>query len=95
MLQQEGARTSNRWPLLTPEGALPTPMVVLCSEIMPTTLLSLLLLPGSQKWQLGFGLYLLVHTLSQLHMHAVISTTIQFLCIFLLEEIFVQVQALQ
>ena len=43
-----------------------------------------------------FGLfYLIVQNLLQLHMHAVIFSFLYFLCILLLEENFVQVQALQ
>ena len=39
----------------------------------------------------GVFLYPLVHNLPQLHMHAVIDSPLQFLCILLLEETFVQV----
>ena len=43
-----------------------------------------------------FGpLCLVVHNLPQLHMHTVSFSPLQFLCILLLEETFVQVQALQ
>ena len=44
----------------------------------------------------GFLVFLyLVHNLPQLCMHAVIFSPLQFLCILLLKERFVQVQALQ
>ena len=58
---------------------------------------TLLLLWALQKWQLGyFGLFVsFVQNLPQLHMHLVIFSHIQFLCILLLEERCVQVQALQ
>ena len=57
----------------------------------------LLLLLALQKWQLGIlvSLYLVVHNLPQLCMHAVIFSPLYFLCILLLEETFVQVQARQ
>ena len=58
---------------------------------------TLFLLQVLQKGQLGFLVFLclLVQNLPQLHVHAVIFSPIQFLCILLLEEMFVQVQALQ
>ena len=57
----------------------------------------LLLLPALQRWQLGFlvSFYLVVQNLPQLHMHTVIFSPLSFLCILLLKETFVQVQALQ
>ena len=48
---------------------LPTPSRVLYVGFMPITLL-LLLAPRSCSWVLAF-LYLIVHNLSQLHLHAV------------------------
>ena len=50
-----------------------------------------------QKWQLGFlvSLYLFVQNLPQPHLLEVIFSPIQFLCILLLKERCVQVQALQ
>ena len=53
--------------------------------------------PSSSEVAVGFliFLYLVVHNLPQLCMHAAIFSPFQFLCIFLLEEMFVQVQALQ
>ena len=57
------------------------------------------LLPALQKWQLGFlflaFLYLIVRNLPRLGLHAVIFPPLQFLYDLLLEETFVQVQALQ
>ena len=75
-------------------GGLPTPLVVLRAGGMRRTLL---LLPALQKWQLGVlvSLYLVVHSLPQLHMHAVIFSLIRFLCILSLKETCVQGQALQ
>ena len=56
--------------------------------------LSLLL--ALQKWQLVVLVILyLVYILPQLHRYAVIFSPLEFLCILLLEETFVQVQALQ
>ena len=73
---------------------MPTPWVMLKAGGMGSTLL---LLPALQKWQwisLVF-LYLVVHNLAQLLMHVVIFSSLYFLCILLLEETFVQEQALQ
>ena len=55
------------------------------------------LLPALQKWQLGFLSFCIfwILNLPQLHRHTVIFSPIQFLCILLLEERCVQVQALQ
>ena len=55
-----------RWP-----GWSAHPFVALCAGGMRSTLL---LLPALQKWQLDFlvSLYLVVHNLPQLGMHAVI-----------------------
>ena len=66
----------------------------LCAGGMHSTLLLLLAL---QKWLLVFlvFLYLAVYNLPQLCMYTVTFSPLQFLCIFLLEEMFVQVQALQ
>ena len=57
----------------------------------------LFLLPALQKWQLGILVFLLlvVHNLSQLHMYIVIFSPLQFLCIWLLQETYVQTEALQ
>ena len=41
------------------------------------------------------SLYLLVHNLPQLCMHAVIFSVLEFLCLVLLEEMFVWIRALQ
>ena len=53
--------------------------------------------PGSSEVAVGFlvFLYLLVHNLPPLCMHAAIFSPLWFLCILLLEEMFVPVQALQ
>ena len=53
--------------------------------------------PSSSEVAVGFlvFLYLVVHNLPQLDMHTVIFSPLWFLCILLLEETFVQVQALQ
>ena len=53
--------------------------------------------PGSSEVAVGFlvFLYLVVHYLPQLHMPTVIFSPLSFLCILLLKETFVQVQALQ
>ena len=54
--------------------------------------------PGLQKWRLvvlGVFLYLVVHSLTQLHMHAVIFSPLQFLPVLLFVERCVQMQALQ
>lgn len=66
---------------------------------------TLLLLPVLQTWQLGGGwvgfgflfvcLFLVVPSLSQLCTHAAIFSPLQFLCILLPKETFVQEQALQ
>ena len=58
---------------------------------------ALLLLQALQKWKLGFlvFLYLTVHKLPQLRIHPAIFSPLEFLCIPLLEEAFVQLQALQ
>ena len=74
-------------------GHLPTPLVVRGEGSKYRTLL---LLPASRRgsWFLAF-LYCIVRNLPQLHMHAVIFSPVQFLCILLLQETFVQVQALQ
>ena len=58
---------------------------------------TLLLLRALQKWQLGFfGLFVsFSKALPRLRMRAVIFSPIQFLCVLLLEERCVQVQALQ
>ena len=67
--------------------------MVLCAGGMHSTLLLLLAL---QKWQLGFSLFVsFVQNLPQLHMLTVIFSPLEFLCILLLQEMFVQVQALQ
>ena len=73
---------------------MPTPLVVLYAGDMHNTLL---LISALQKRQLGFlvSFYLIVQNLLQLHMHAVIFSLLYFLRILLLEENFVQVQALQ
>ena len=70
------------------------PLVVLYAGATCSTLPWL---PALQKLQLGFFvfLYLLVHNLPQLHIHAVIFSPLEFLCIVLLEETYAQVQALQ
>ena len=75
-------------------GGLPTPLVVMCAGGM---LSALLLLQALQKWKLGFlvFLYLTVHKLPQLRIHPAIFSPLEFLCIPLLEEAFVQLQALQ
>ena len=41
------------------------------------------------------SLYLLVHNLPQLCMHAVIFSVLEFLCLVLLEEMFIWIRALQ
>ena len=74
-----------------------TPWVMLKAGGMGSTLL---LLPALQKWQLGgfvlvFYFVYLVQNLSPLCMHAVVFSPLYFLCILLLEETFVQEQALQ
>ena len=52
--------------------------------------------PGSSEMAVGFLVFLyLVHNLPQLCMHAVIFSPLWFLCILLLEKVFVWVQALQ
>ena len=60
-------------------------------------LISLFLLQVPQKWQLGFlvSLYLLSRICPGLPKHIVNFSPIWFLCILLLEERCVQVQALQ
>ena len=61
---------------------------------------TLLLPPALQKWQLGgfvlvlYFLYL-VQNLPPFCTHAVVFSPLYFLCILLLEEMFVQEQALQ
>ena len=77
-----------------PLGGVESRGHVQCSPFAPDPLILLLAL---QKWQLGFlvFLYLIVYNLSQLHMGTVIFSPSQFLCILLLKETFVQVQALQ
>ena len=79
---------------------LPTPSVVLCAEGIRSTLLCFRPLgfaPGSSKVAVAFfGLFVsFVRNLPQLRMRAVIFSPIQFLCILLLQERCVQVQALQ
>ena len=67
--------------------------MVLCAGGMHSTLLLLLAL---QKWQLGFSLFVsFVQNLPQLHMLTVIFSPLEFLCVLLPKETFVQVQALQ
>lgn len=73
-------------------GSLPTPLVALCAGIIHSTLL---LLPEPQKCSYVFGLFVSFHTLLHLGMQAVIFSSLYFLCILLLQEMFVQVQALQ
>lgn len=53
--------------------------------------------PSSSEMAVGFlvFLYLLVHNLPQLCMHAVIFSVLEFLCLVLLEEMFVWIRALQ
>ena len=63
-----------------------SPLVVMCIGIIRGILLLLL---APQKWQLGFGLlYLIADNLSQLPVHAVILSLLQFLYILLLKEMF-------
>ena len=74
-------------------GGLSTPLVMLCAGIILSTCFwSWHLRNGS--WVLAV-LYHVVHNLPQLSMHRVIFSPLQFLCILLLREMFVQVQALQ
>ena len=81
-------------------GGLPNPSVVLCAGGMRSTLL-LFLTPCFCSWLFRSGswviwsLYLVVHDLPQLRMHTVTFSPLYFLCILLLEETFVLVQALQ
>ena len=49
---------------------------------------------GSVQWVFPLLLYL-VHNVSQLHMNAVIFSPSRFVCILMLREMFVHVQALQ
>ena len=79
-------------------GVLPTPLGGdVCSGHVQYPAFA----PGSLKVAVGFGfpfsgLFLsFVQNLSQLHMHAVIFSPIQFLCILLLQKRRVQVQALK
>ena len=85
-------------------GGLPALLVVLCAGGMckycfrplAFALNPLLLLHALQKWHLGCLVFLyLVHNLPQLLLQAVIFSLLQFVCIFLLEERYVQVQTLQ
>ena len=48
-----------------------------------------------QKWRVLVLLYLIVYNLPQLHIDAVSFSPLSFLCIVLLQRMFVQVQALQ
>lgn len=84
-----------------PEVGPPTPLVVLCAGLMHSTLL---LLPTpcfgswlfrSGSWVSFFFLYLVACNLPQRLLHTVIFGPLQFLCLLLLEENFVQVEALQ
>ena len=50
--------------------------------------------PRRGSWFLAF-LYLMAHNLPQLWVYAILFSLLQFLCILLLKEMFVQVQALQ
>ena len=73
---------------------------MLCAGGMHNTLLLLpapRFAPGSSEVEIGcFGLFVsFVQNLSQLYRHAVIFSPMWFLCISLLEERFVQEQALQ
>ena len=67
---------------------------MLCPPPSASTCRTQLLLLAFWKWQLGFlvVLYLVVHNLPQF---TVIFSPLEFLCILLLQEMFVQVQALQ
>ena len=57
---------------------------------------TLLLLLALQKWPLGFRLFVsFVQNLPQLRMLTVIFSPLEFLCVLLPKETFVQVQALQ
>ena len=77
-------------------GVFPTPLVLSSARGGHSTLL---LLPALQKWWLSNLVFLLsfVQTLPLLYMQAVIFSPMHFFffCILLLEETFVQVQALQ
>ena len=86
-----GVNRSGRWDSL---GGLPTPQMVLCAGGMCS---SLLLLRTLQKWQFSslVSLYLSSKIFPNCCMHAVIFSPIQFLCILLLKERYVQVQTLQ
>ena len=73
------------------------PMVLLCTRIMHSTLL----LPQvPQKWLLVCGLFVTFHNFVILFIitltavHSVVFSPLKFLCILLLKETFVQVQAL-
>ena len=77
-------------------GGLPALLVVLCAGGMckycfrplAFALNPLLLLHALQKWHLGCLVFLyLVHNLPQLLLQAVIFSLLQFVCIFLLEEV--------
>ena len=73
-------------------GGLSTPLVVPRARIMCSALLLLL---APQKWRCVVAfLYPIAHNCPNLCMHAVIFSQLQFLCIPLLKEPFVQVQAL-
>ena len=62
-------------------------------RVMHSTLLLLQHLRSS-SWVFVF-LYLMVHNVPQLWVYAILFSLLQFLCILLLKEMFVQVQALQ
>ena len=95
---REEEKASNRFPRVLPEGgpsgsfygvkAGPCTIPCFCSgqPVFPPSSL-----------EVGFlGLFVsFVHNLPQLHTHAVIFSPIQFLCVLLLEEMFIQVHALQ
>ena len=70
-------------------GCLPAPLVVVCTGGVGQYSA---FAPGSSEEAV---LYLIVHSLPQLPMHTVIFSLLQFLCILLLEDMFVQVQAPQ
>ena len=75
-------------------GGLPTSLVV-CVCVQQGELSLLLLLTPCGSWVFSVFLYLFVHILPQLFMQAVIFSPLWFLCILLLKETFVQVQALK
>ena len=83
-----------RWVWGQLEGGLPTTLVMLGTGVTSRTLV-LLLTPQKQPSGGGLFWYLVAHNLPQLHMPVVVFSSLSFLCILFLKEMFAQVQVLQ